>query len=602
MEHIDLKYKDEPPSQTVERIRSLLEKLGLDVQEHWNDSGIENCQSLFLFSPINPAFRSNGKGVSKELARASAYGEFIERLQCGLNFYKYQSITRDPEMLLHTFAPDARYMTTQELEETGDWMDHVIQSYPGLTRKKLAKHCKVYACTDEDRILTIPFYSLFEDKYVYLPAGYVEYMYTANGCCVGNTKEEAWIHAFSEIFERRSNIHTILNANAMPVIPDEVLRKFPTVWKICQTIRQESDCDIAFFDFSLGSNYPVVASRLIDKKTHGYIVNVGADPILEIALERTLTELFQGRQLHTLRPSHNSILETVKNIPPFHNILNQLQTGDGAFPANFFCEELTCCQDCSHFPDNSGKSNAELLQDVLNLCRSLNRPVYIRNYSFLGFPCYKIVIPGFSETKGLSFQDIVPEYALGDTAAKVLKNPESSVDGDLKILLLYYQKIRHLRSSHSNFSRLAGLPLSQELNLPLLMLTLSYANYRLGYHNEAITYLNHYIQSAPNEEDAQYFSCVSLYLQLTYANTPEEKIRLILKKFYKSSYTDALFSRLDQKCSPFSGYLMRCDHTSCNTCRYQTSCTYKNAKALIAKLAAVYKDFTDGQNKEQFIC
>ena len=60
-------------------------------------------------------------------------------------------------------------MTTRELEETGEWMDHVIRSYPNLTRKTLAKHCKAYACTDEDRILTLPFYSFFEDKYVYLP-------------------------------------------------------------------------------------------------------------------------------------------------------------------------------------------------------------------------------------------------------------------------------------------------------------------------------------------------------------------------------------------------------------------------------------------------
>lgn len=40
-------------------------------------------------------------------------------------------------------------MTLEELEESGEWMDPIIATYGnGLTRKKLAQQCKMYACTD----------------------------------------------------------------------------------------------------------------------------------------------------------------------------------------------------------------------------------------------------------------------------------------------------------------------------------------------------------------------------------------------------------------------------------------------------------------------
>ena len=67
-------------------------------------------------------------------------------------------------MNLHASAPDCKYMTVEELEENGDWMDQIIDTYkyPRLTRKTIAQKCKMFACADDGKILTLPFYSLFE--------------------------------------------------------------------------------------------------------------------------------------------------------------------------------------------------------------------------------------------------------------------------------------------------------------------------------------------------------------------------------------------------------------------------------------------------------
>ena len=86
---------------------------------------------------------------------------------------------RNPDMNIHAAAPDAKYMTVEELEENGEWMDDIIDTYkyPNVTRKTIAKKCKMFACADDGRVLTLPFYSLFEKKYVYLPIDFVDQIY-----------------------------------------------------------------------------------------------------------------------------------------------------------------------------------------------------------------------------------------------------------------------------------------------------------------------------------------------------------------------------------------------------------------------------------------
>jgi len=193
MAFIDEKFKDEKPEITVQNIIQKLNSIGITLSEKWNDSKIENCKSLRVSANgLEPG--TNGKGVSENFARASAYGEFIERLQSGLFFYKYQSFENDESVFLHSFAPDKKYVTKQELLAEGEWMEPISKRY-GITKEHIADQCQIYACSD--KILCLPFYSLFEDKYVYLPAAFIEHIYGSNGCCVGNTREEAWVHALS---------------------------------------------------------------------------------------------------------------------------------------------------------------------------------------------------------------------------------------------------------------------------------------------------------------------------------------------------------------------------------------------------------------------
>ena len=601
MKYIDEKFKEVSPEVTVEKIKGILQNLGIETEEKWCDSGLDHCWSLALTGKGGlPS--ANGKGVSKELARASAYGEFIERLQGGLFFYKFWEIGRDADMDLPGFAPDIKYVTMKELEETGDWMDYLIQSYGnGLTRNAIAKFCKLYAHTDEDKIATVPFYSLFEGKHVYLPIGFVDQIYATNGCCVGNSKEEAWVHALSEMMERHASLKMLTSGEAAPKFSEDVLKQFPTVMNIINQIRESGKFDVDVFDYSFGSGFPVVSTRIINKENQIYRVNVAADPVLEIAIQRTLTETFQGKSIKHFSALHNGkILTKLSDFSMVSNVINQLETSSGVYVADFFANEITCDKEAATFEDRRNKTNKELLQYMLELYRGIGKPVYVRNFSYLGFPCYRFVVPGFSEALAVKLQDILPD-AISAECSKTLKDVAAADQEALSLLTMQDKMLSTVYSRYFNFGRMAGLPIIGSANNMLFAITRSYAAYKMKSYGEAIHQLEAIIHSsAVDETIRKYFACVAKYIMLRMNGVEKEKVRVILYKFFEEKYAKELYEKVDAGLSPYDGYLLKCDLKSCDTCRYKADCLYHECKRINVIVGNEYKKFVNGQAKEEF--
>lgn len=603
MQHIDAKFKDANPAATVKKIQGILQQAGIEYFENWSDSGIENCYSLSV-SCKGGVPSANGKGVSKEFAQASAYGEFIERLQGGLLFYKYQSIGRDAAMDIHTFAPDAKYMTVEELEENGEWMDYLIDTYryPGLSRKSIAKQCRMYACADDGKILTLPFYSLFEKKVVYLPIAFVDQIYGTNGCCAGNTKEEAWVHAFSEMMERHAALKVLTSGKAAPQISEDVLAQFSTVSNILKEIRRNGAFNIDIFDFSIGNGFPVISTRIIDRKKHNYRVNVAADPVLEIAIQRTLTEFFQGRNINNIHSHHGGrILGKASEARKTENIVNQLETGNGLFAADYFANELTCDREATTFADNTKKTNKELLEYCLDIYRKMGKPVYVRNFSFMGFHSYRFIVPGFSEALAVKMATPVQEYAVGDQVCGTFKNVAAATEEELSWFLTYNKMVSGTFGRYNRYGRLSGIPISKEKELLLSCVTRACAAYRLKKYDDAMKYIAPCTKGgAVEERTAEYFACVSKFMEMKRDGIREDKIRCILKKFFAEESASALYEQLDAGKTPFDPYLMRCDFVSCDTCKYRDACNYHDVRNITARIGEMYRNFTHGQDEKEF--
>ena len=601
MKYIDEKFKDRAPEETVAYIQKILSEIGIDIEEYPCNTDIENLNSMRV-QLAGGLVGTNGKGITPSFARASGYAEFMERLQMGLLCNAYSYLQSSPETFLQEFAPDKKYMTEDELIENGDWMDWIIKDSPEpLSRRDIAKRCVSYAFSDT--VLTSPFYSLFEDKYVYLPAAFLIRTYTANGCCAGNSRDEAWIHAFSEIMERHNCEKILTSGMPAPKIPRDRLKKFPVVNKILETLEADNDLDISVFDYSMGKDFPVVSTRMINKRNHSYHVNVAADPVFEIAVQRTLTETFQGRNIDFFDQNrHTRILTGVKDVDPYVNISNQLRTSDGLYTVDFFADELTCPEKAYDFKDNSDKSNHELLKMVLNIYKKIGKPIYIRNFSFLGFPSFKIVVPGFSETGGYTrFCDKNKIYWFGHRAGECLRNIEAADELQFMDLFLYSGLVSGVKAQTQNFSRMAGIPLFEANEQYLYSVHFAYAAMRLGRFDALNHYLGIAAEAADDTAEKDYCAMLRQYFEFKQSKVNEEKIFSVLNKFYREASVSRLRKNLSDRKNVFDGMLIKCSLDACKNCTLRNKCRIDAIRDMNKKVGERYACFSNGQDKRVFL-
>ena len=78
--------KDAPLEETIQRLRGLLLDVGFDVEEASWLNPVPNVWSVHIRDRYCPYLFTNGKGITKDAALASALGEFFERLNCNYFF------------------------------------------------------------------------------------------------------------------------------------------------------------------------------------------------------------------------------------------------------------------------------------------------------------------------------------------------------------------------------------------------------------------------------------------------------------------------------------------------------------------------------------
>jgi ribosomal protein S12 methylthiotransferase accessory factor YcaO len=64
----ETKYKECMPGETVLRIKGILKKMGIKLEEHWGDTGIEEFHTLRVSVP-GTSLGSNGKGQRENMRK-----------------------------------------------------------------------------------------------------------------------------------------------------------------------------------------------------------------------------------------------------------------------------------------------------------------------------------------------------------------------------------------------------------------------------------------------------------------------------------------------------------------------------------------------------
>ncbi|MGV7241083.1 OsmC domain/YcaO domain-containing protein [Caballeronia sp. M23-90] len=443
--------KDLPLEETIANMSGVLAALGIKIEiASWRNL-VPNVWSLHIRDAHSPMCFTNGKGSTKESALASALGEYIERLNCN-HFYAGAFWGEDIANAAFVHYPNERWFKPGRKDALpAEVLDeYCLEIYNPDGELRGSHLIDTNSGNTQRGICSLPFVRHSDGKVVYFPSNLVENLYVSNGMSAGNTLAEAQVQCLSEIFERAVKREILEGEVALPDVPQEVLAKYPGILAGIQGL-EEQGFPVLVKDASLGGVYPVMCVTLMNPRTGGVFASFGAHPSLEVALERSLTELLQGRSFEGLnelpRPTFASEAVTEPN-----NFVEHFIDSSGIVSWRFFSAKADfefVEWDFSGYGENS---NAEEAAALFGILEDMGKETYTAVYDQLGAVACRILVPGYSEiypvedliwdntNKGLLFRaDVLNLHRLDDAGLAALldrlENNELDEHSDIATLI-----------------------------------------------------------------------------------------------------------------------------------------------------------------------
>ena len=378
---MNLLSKNAPLNESIVKMQAVLNSVGCETTFSQEKHPLEHCYSVNVASTEAPNYiYANGKGVLSEASMASALGEYIERLQTN-NFF------------IDFYLPNRKYYPDEvAFAFEGDYLNEELHRLYNPSGEMRPEDLVDYNSDYTDKVVALPFVRQSNNEKTYIPINILSNLYVSNGLATGNTAEEAKVQALSEIFERYAKIEIIKNGYALPAFPDEVVASFGKLHSDVLALRALGYI-VEVLDASLGGKYPVTAISLINPANATLFVSFGAHPILEVSLQRTMTELMQGRGLENLDafevPTFDmSIVSDSFNLES-HFIDSNGKLGFGFLNARKSFDYTTWSY--------VGQDSADEYIYLINILNNINKEIYLREYTYLGFYSCQMIVPGFSE-------------------------------------------------------------------------------------------------------------------------------------------------------------------------------------------------------------
>jgi ribosomal protein S12 methylthiotransferase accessory factor len=443
--------KDLPLEQTIANMTSVLAGLGIKIEiASWRNI-VPNVWSLHIRDAHSPMCFTNGKGATKESALASALGEYIERLS---NNHFYAGSYWGEEIANAEFVhyPDERWFKPGRKDALPKEIldEYTLEIYNADGELRGTHLVDTNSGNVQRGICSLPFVRQSDGETVYFPTNLVENLFVSNGMSAGNTLVEAQVQCLSEIFERAVKREIIEGEIALPDVPQEVLAKYPGVVAGIKGL-EEQGFPVLVKDASLGGQYPVMCVTLMNPRTGGVFASFGAHPRLEVALERSLTELLQGRSFEGLndlpQPTFASEAVTEPN-----NFVEHFIDSSGIVSWRFFSARSDYQFVEWDFSGQGENPNADEAATLFAILKELGKESYVAVYDQLGATACRILVPGYSEiypvedlvwdntNKALLFrQDILNLHQLDDASLQALlerlENNELDDYGDIATLI-----------------------------------------------------------------------------------------------------------------------------------------------------------------------
>ena len=353
------------------RMRDVLLTHSLDVQEIAGDED-SPCYHYFHLKLKNGVETMplvfNGRGLTKTEALVSAYGELLERLQTmhvlesrfSLTPLYQDSVQQSPYEIPFVFAPDE-------------------------TIQQEKKHREIY----------LPFYHLNTNTIESIPYRLIEFRCGSNGCASGSSLKDATLRAWLELLERYALRLLYCHRLTPPSLSLSAFEKDAEIIAV-EEFCEQKNLQLIIKDCSCGLSLPVIGVLLQNISDHSYFFSLAADTTPKRALSRALTEAFQGNRWKHMQPYNVEHMDMIEK-SDFDNDSARVAFSEGkhSLYTSFF-NELP-----SYAPMTWNTKWALSIDEGLAMCKhifqQLNKQIYIRDVSYLGFPTVITYVPTMSE-------------------------------------------------------------------------------------------------------------------------------------------------------------------------------------------------------------
>ncbi|QWD83504.1 YcaO-like family protein [Polynucleobacter sp. MWH-P3-07-1] len=383
--------KDASLESTITTMQQKLAERGFFLNESSLLNPVEGIWSTHVKDRDCPMLFANGKGATELAARASAFGEFFERL--GTHYFWthfYLGKKRSEAEFVH--YPQERWFPHGDGSWPSELLNPELHSFynpDGVIDSSVL--VDLNSGNVERGICALPYTRLRDGEVTWMPVNIIGNLYVSNGMSAGNTMMEARTQALSEIYERHIKYRIISEGLCLPDVPEAVIARYPKIASGIKGLR-EAGFGILVKDASLGGEYPVMNVTLLHPKDQGCFASFGAHPRFEIALERALTELLQGRALDALENFAEPGFD-MDEINSVSNLEIHFVDSSGVISWNFLSNK-------PDFPFVDWNFSSTTEEDYHWLCQRLEKDgcdAYVADFPEQGAYACRILVPGMSE-------------------------------------------------------------------------------------------------------------------------------------------------------------------------------------------------------------
>jgi ribosomal protein S12 methylthiotransferase accessory factor len=384
--------KDAALEDSISRFQQKLTDLGFNIEEASWLNPVPHVWSVHIRDRDCPLCFTNGKGASKKAALASALGEYFERLSTNYffaDFYLGKDIAEGD--FVH-YPNEKWFPIPADNSLPAGILDERLHAFYDAEKELTGSELIDLQSGNADRgICALPFTRQSDQQTVYIPMNIIGNLYVSNGMSAGNTANEARVQGLSEVFERYVKNRIIAESISLPEIPADVLARYPGVVEAIAKLEEEG-FPILSYDASLGGEYPVICVVLFNPANGTCFASFGAHPDFGVALERTVTELLQGRSLKDLDVFTAPTFDD-EEVAEHANLETHFIDSSGLICWDLFKQDA----DYPFVDWSFSGTTEEEFATLMAIFDKEDAEVYIADYEHLDVYACRIIVPGMSD-------------------------------------------------------------------------------------------------------------------------------------------------------------------------------------------------------------